>query len=69
MLGSHNAPKRSKLRLTIKRSTRRKALASGRFSASGHARLVVRAQRVGHLTVRLAGAGTCASARLNVSKR
>ena len=62
-----NAPKRSKLRLTVHRANQRKAVASARISASGRARLVVRSPRAGHLTVRVVGRGGCASARLTVS--
>jgi hypothetical protein len=63
-----NAAKRSKLRLTARRGTRRKVVASARISSSGHARLVVRSQQVGHLTVRVVGRTGCASARLTVTR-
>ena len=62
-----NASKRGKLRLSVRRGTRGKAVTSARISASGHARLVVRSQRAGHLTVRVVGRTGCASARLTVS--
>ncbi len=62
-----NASKRGKLRLSVRRGTRGKAVTSARISASGRARLVVRSQRAGHLTVRVVGRTGCASARLTVS--
>jgi hypothetical protein len=61
-----NAPRKSKLRLVARRGTQRKAITSARVSASGHARLVVRSQRAGRLTIRVVGKTGCASARLTV---
>jgi hypothetical protein len=60
-----HAPKHRKLRVSARRGSSRKAVASARFNRAGSARLVFRAQRVGHLTVHVTG---CASAELRVRK-
>jgi hypothetical protein len=62
-----NAPRRSKLRLSASRTTARKALATARLSSSGHARLVLKAQRAGRVTVRVVGHSGCTPAYLRIS--
>ena len=55
-----HAPKHAKLRLTARRASARKIVASARLNRSGHARLVLKAQRAGRLTVRVIGHSGCA---------
>jgi concanavalin A-like lectin/glucanase superfamily protein len=63
-----NAPRRSKLTLSARRGSSRKSVATARLSRSGHARLVLKAQRAGRLTVGVIGHSGCAPAQLHVSK-
>jgi hypothetical protein len=63
-----NAPRRSKLRLSAKRSASRKTLATARLTQAGSARLVLKPQRAGRLTVRVVGYSNCAAAQLRVIK-
>ncbi|MDA0166095.1 LamG domain-containing protein [Solirubrobacter ginsenosidimutans] len=60
-----HAPKHRKLRVSARRGSSRKAVATARLNRAGSARLVLRAQRVGHLTVHVTG---CASAQLRIRK-
>jgi hypothetical protein len=63
-----HAPKHAKLRLTARRTSARKVVASARLNRAGHARLVLKAQRAGRLTVRVIGHSGCAPAQLRVSR-
>jgi hypothetical protein len=63
-----HAPKHAKLRLTARRASARKVVASARLNRAGHARLVLKAQRAGRLTVRVIGHSGCAPAQLRVSR-
>jgi hypothetical protein len=63
-----NAPKHRKLRVSARRGSSRKAVATARLNRAGSARLVLKAQRAGRLTVHVSGSTGCASAQLRVRR-
>jgi hypothetical protein len=62
------APNRRKLKLTVRRGSARKPIATARLNRAGAARLVVKTHRAGRLTVRVSGTSACTPATMRVTR-
>jgi hypothetical protein len=62
------APSKRKLKLTATRASARRPIATGRLNRAGEARLRLKPQRPGRLTVRVVGRSVCTPASVRVTR-